>query len=342
MNDKITLAQLTRALSRMTSESEAASETFIKHLLDLIVDTLAKGESITIKGIGSFTPSAELDEGVMWIPAKELAEAINEPFAFFEAVELGEGVTESTLSENDEETATPIEEEAEERLPEEPVAEPEPHVEIPPIPETTQPAIVTPPIPPAIPVIEKSEPQQEETSEDQPIEQDYAVEPEEGSRRFSPWLSLAIGVIAGLVIGYYAGYYAHWYPFSKSGVRLTDDAPSIEAVIAPTDSVAAADIQPVEPSVETDTIATYRPIAVDTVTTTRYLTTMARKYYGDYKFWVYIYEENSDIITDPNRISPGTAVTIPAPEKYSIDSSDPESVKRAEKKIGEISSRLAK
>lgn len=92
----------------------------------------------------------------------------------------------------------------------------------------------------------------------------------------------------------------------------------------------------------TDTVKTYEPIAVDTISTSRYLTTMSRKYYGDYKFWVYIYEENSDVITNPNRIRPGTTVTIPDPRKYEIDANDPESLRRAEKKIGEISARLAK
>ena len=69
---------------------------------------------------------------------------------------------------------------------------------------------------------------------------------------------------------------------------------------------------------------------------------MSRKYYGDYRFWVYIYLENSDIISDPNRIKPGTVVVIPPAEKYGIDPTDHESVADANEKIRAILEKLDK
>ena len=63
---------------------------------------------------------------------------------------------------------------------------------------------------------------------------------------------------------------------------------------------------------------------------------MARKHYGDKSFWVYIYEENKAIITNPNRIRPGQTVVIPPASKYGIDAHNSESIRRAKDKAAEI------
>ena len=69
----------------------------------------------------------------------------------------------------------------------------------------------------------------------------------------------------------------------------------------------------------------------DTVSRSRYLTTMSREYYGDFRFWVYIYEENKSKIDNPNSIAPGTVVEIPLASKYGIDKNDRESIEKAKK-----------
>ena len=51
----------------------------------------------------------------------------------------------------------------------------------------------------------------------------------------------------------------------------------------------------------------------DTVTVKRYITHMAKDYYGDRNFWVYIYEANKEILGHPERTLPGTVVQIPTP-----------------------------
>ena len=66
-------------------------------------------------------------------------------------------------------------------------------------------------------------------------------------------------------------------------------------------------------------------IVTDTVKANRYLTTMARRHYGKKIFWVYIYEENKNIIDDPDHIAPNTVVVIPPAEKYGIKAGDKES-----------------
>ena len=63
---------------------------------------------------------------------------------------------------------------------------------------------------------------------------------------------------------------------------------------------------------------------------------MARQYYGEMSFWVYIYEENKDKLNNPNQIKPGTIVNIPDAKKYGIDKNDSLCVERAKLKAIEI------
>ena len=63
---------------------------------------------------------------------------------------------------------------------------------------------------------------------------------------------------------------------------------------------------------------------------------MAQKHYGNQVFWVYIYEENKTKISNPNNLTAGLELVIPAPEKYGIDANDPKSIARAQAKESEI------
>ena len=66
---------------------------------------------------------------------------------------------------------------------------------------------------------------------------------------------------------------------------------------------------------------------------------MAKKYYGNKAFWVYIYEENKSKIGNPNKMQPGDKLVIPDAAKYGIDADSQESLKRAQAKAGEILSK---
>lgn len=78
--------------------------------------------------------------------------------------------------------------------------------------------------------------------------------------------------------------------------------------------------------------ATNQKQVTDVVTSQIVLTTLAEKHYGSPWFWVYIYEENKAIISNPNNIKPGTRVVIPPPEKYGINPNDKASLKKAQVK----------
>ncbi len=84
------------------------------------------------------------------------------------------------------------------------------------------------------------------------------------------------------------------------------------------------------PHIEAKTIVT------DTVRSNRFLTTMAKEYYGKKKFWVYIYEENRAKLSDPDHIEANTVVVIPPAEKYGIKAGDKESEAEAERLATEI------
>lgn len=66
------------------------------------------------------------------------------------------------------------------------------------------------------------------------------------------------------------------------------------------------------------------------------LTLISLREYGDKVFWVYLYLNNKDVIEDPNNVSPGTVIKIPAPGKYDIDKNNRTSVLKATKLMQEI------
>ncbi len=72
-------------------------------------------------------------------------------------------------------------------------------------------------------------------------------------------------------------------------------------------------------------------IVTDTVRPGNYLSLMARRHYGNAKFWVYIYIENKDKIKDPDNLEDGMVLVIPPRDKYGIDPADKESLRKADK-----------
>ncbi len=77
----------------------------------------------------------------------------------------------------------------------------------------------------------------------------------------------------------------------------------------------------------------------DTITKKRFLTTMAKEYYGDYNLWPFIYDENKAILGHPDRIKPGTRVVIPPASKYGIDASNAACVAKAKRRGQQIYSK---
>lgn len=180
------------------------------------------------------------------------------------------------------------------------------------------------------------------------IEHERVVEVRDHSSHHTLHIVIAslLSLVAGLAIGYFAnnrlnlshiknvnieaeGVNVISKTEAKEGKSATAD--SLASVAAGhSDSIPADTVSPgqgptaVEP--EAKTVETPRAaIVTDTVKANRYLTTMARRHYGKKIFWVYIYEENKNIIDDPDHIAPNTVVVIPPAEKYGIKAGDKES-----------------
>ena len=81
-------------------------------------------------------------------------------------------------------------------------------------------------------------------------------------------------------------------------------------------------------------------IVTDTIRPNRFLTTMARLYYGKMDYWAFIYEANADKLGHPNRIKPGTVVVIPPIDEIRRGESDAETLQRAKKLGKEIYARF--
>ena len=92
MNAIINLQQLSEQISALTGASNSTAELFIKELFATISEALSKGESVSIKGLGTFQVSEYPEKTVLFAPDNDLAESINLPFSCFEAVELQDDI----------------------------------------------------------------------------------------------------------------------------------------------------------------------------------------------------------------------------------------------------------
>ncbi len=124
------------------------------------------------------------------------------------------------------------------------------------------------------------------------------------------------------------------------GKKATDSEKSTpEATVAIdslSDSIQENELENEVPTAPSDALV------YDTISTTRYLTTMAKAHYGNYNLWPYIYQENQAILGHPDRIRPGTPVVIPKLSKYGVDPQNSNDIEKAKKLGVEIYARYGK
>lgn len=324
MNNTIALPHIISGLAKTAGTDEATATAFVSEFVTLIETALAKGEKVTIKQIGTFEPT----EPITFEASAELAARVNAAFAIFEPVELPDDYSDVA-----------------EPLPTETAGETEPDDEPAAVEAPADLAEDTAEAAPAADVSADTDAQEEieSTAEDNTeiaVEADDAPEAEaeysatepERKRRWS-WLWCVLTLAIGFAAGYYVGNMS-----SHDGI--VDKADESAAVPADTASVMS---QPKDSI--TDTIATAiskpKPAAerYDTITKSRFLTTMSRKYYGRMEYWVYIYLENADHLGHPDRIAPGTRVKIPPIEKYATAVTDSANLANAQLRADEIYSR---
>lgn len=355
-NRVLVLQDIVKALSHETDTSEALCQSFVKELFAIVAEQLMDGESVTLKGVGRF----DVDGGeVRFVADPDTAAAINSAFDCFEAIELADDFdgdepvaedetpdaaeeeaattadetagTEDVADESPADGVEPEEKESQTDELEESEADSEENKE-----ECTAEAdaddeTVTE---------ETAEEETEETAEEaeETVEEEYDDEPQpkRGGCRFA-WGFLAGFVTAAVVaaVAWFCLFGVVKKPSSQPAV-IADDTAKVAA--ADSDSTAAVE-KPQEQSEEKTAEPEKESKKAEQtfkVTNTAYLSNISRKFYGHYAFWVYIYLDNKDIITDPDNLPVGAELRIPAPEKYGIDKNNPESIKRAEIKALEI------
>lgn len=158
MNNRITFPELVEQVAQCANTSKRMSELFLKELFATISQSLINGESVKVKGIGSFKltevsprKSVNVNTGeeinipghkkLSFAPDKDLAQAVNQPFSHFETVILEDGVTDEQLAQIDAyEAETPQAPDAEQpSAPEAPAAETDTEVPPPFVPADTLP-----------------------------------------------------------------------------------------------------------------------------------------------------------------------------------------------------------
>ena len=120
MNNKITFPELVDMVAKKAGTSKRVAELFLKELFATVTQALAAGESVKVKGIGSFKViqvnarrSVNVNTGeeieipghrkLTFVADKAMAKAVNQPFAQFDTVVLNDDVTDEQLAAVDQE-----------------------------------------------------------------------------------------------------------------------------------------------------------------------------------------------------------------------------------------------
>ena len=334
MENKIFLTDLAEGLARRKSVSKKDAESFVRMVFDTIQEQLLAGESVKIKGLGTFKvitvgsrESVNVSTGerftidshgkISFTPDKTLSDRVNRPFVDFETVVLNDE-TKTTDMERIDEPVEDVEEATD--VADEPVAVPEEVAE----PVSEEPAAVVEE--PA--VVEEAQPVEVEqpVEESQPVEEPQPSESKENEaqkqlnepKKSKWWLYLLLLVIL-LVLA--------WAIFGRNLTRAQyQDAgpatPATEQVEEPAaqESAAAEEHAPVKnpeelaaeyPQIEN---GEYWIVGIKTVHVMQAgedLSILAEKYYQDKRLISYIYRLNHYSNWKADHMIVGDKVKIP-------------------------------
>lgn len=147
-----------------------------------------------------------------------------------------------------------------------------------------------------------------------PVEATSVASPEK-SRNTAPilWISLAVVALLALVV---------WWLAPKSPAPLPEESKSKQVAVV-------KDTIPVVK--DTLVLTPENPIAIDTIQVSRggSLAQIARRYYGNVYYWVYIYMANKDSIPDPNNLRYGQTLMVPSLECYDLRKDSLEAIQEA-------------
>lgn len=337
MNERLSLQDLAAILADYTGKEPKVVEGFLRELVNVLCEGVCRDKSMRVKGLGVFKlirveprESVNVNTGerivipphykFSFLPDKELRELVNKPFSFFETTELSGNTAFPDMAEEPESEEKP--EEDEDESSEDLLPETEPEV-LPQQPDGHQAEAKSPEVPPTVapPEAEQPSPRKER----------------------SRCLLYAVPVAIALIL--FSFFLGKRISFGEQKTMQPAENTSAPAVAdeevhpepCTIDSVAEEELMPA-PSLPADSL----PEILDSVVIRPgdRLTSIALHYYGHRIFWVYIYEYNAALITDPNRVPLGTLLRIPAARFYGIDAQNEDSRKAAALKQSEILARF--
>lgn len=361
MNNRLSIQDLALILSEQTGKSTEEALRFLQEFIAVVSEGVYNDKLVKVKGLGTFKiirveerASVSVNSGERFVipshykftftPDKELKELVNKPFSLFDTVELNEEVD---FSDVDVSAETSGAEEAADDSSEEilPDGIPEQAIEAPQTPE--------PEVKPEPAVEEKTAPQEEAKAEPKPAEPVSSVSGYKEYRRkrrrsasrklLFPIACLFVVIVLGIVyivcLSGRTTVNKNWEPPMAEVGNPTPEAgmnpvPADSTGVTPPDSASlATDSVVAEPPVVEENQPEETPksdiLALVTIKAGDRLASFAKQYYGHKFFWVYIYQYNQDIISDPNNIPIGTELRIPDPGLYGIDATDRSSIDKA-------------
>lgn len=369
MNQKITLPDVAEWVARRRGCSKREAELFLREMVLLTAETLAAGEALKIEGLGLFKPvwveprtTVNVQTGepflvpghykLVFTPEKRVREAVNEPFSCFSAEVLSDDadfsalrVTESVQSDED------VEDLDDESGSDEAVVSSQADA------EPSQPDTATDiPSEPAAVAEQPSEPTEAEPVQEANGLPETAVSPltdEEVSDVSSPenmndllrrermrgfWIGAVVAATITVFV-LFSVYIVVHRPFVSVDEAKGVAAEQVTVPATTADTVAALPFESGDTTRLTDSIdnrvalAVVQPASAEAVKDTlgrgEFLTTLSLKHYGHKAFWVYIYDANKNIISNPDNVEAGTVLTIPPREKYGIEAADSVSIRKA-------------
>ena len=361
MNNRLSIQDLALILSEQTGKSTEEALRFLQEFIAVVSEGVYNDKLVKVKGLGTFKiirveerASVSVNSGERFVipshykftftPDKELKELVNKPFSLFDTVELNEEVD---FSDVDVSAETSGAEEAADDSYEEilPDGIPEQAIEAPQTPE--------PEVKPEPAVEEEAAPQEEAKAEPKPAEPVSSVSGYKEYRRkrrrsasrklLFPIACLFVVIVLGIVyivcLSGRTTVNKNWEPPMAEVGNPTPEAgmnpvPADSTGVTPPDSASlATDSVVAEPPVVEENHPEETPksdiLALVTIKAGDRLASFAKQYYGHKFFWVYIYQYNQDIISDPNNIPIGTELRIPDPGLYGIDATDRSSIDKA-------------
>lgn len=297
-----------------------------------------------------------------FLPDKELRELVNKPFSFFETTELRENVdfTDMDVVLDEPDIKETEDESIEEMIPEEKhFPEEEPVVfseEGSAVPPEEDPVVFSEEEPAGQPEdegMDTLEPVVDERSDSSgPNSPSEEVETGPDAERKKPRTKriAVVSMFVFLLMLFNIGLYlnrTYFFKKEKEPLRIdtvfpkgetiaTEAVPDTTIVFANEDSSQTVGETTVEnPEVEPEA-ASPKVIARVKIEPGSRLTLISLKYYGSKLFWVYLYEYNRAVITEPNNVPIGTVIEVPAPEMYGIDRRDRSSIEKAAARQTEI------